>query len=182
MSNPKPIGFASLSPEQLEEVKKKLSESMKEKYKRGELTGKAFKSEDEIARRKRISESMKLRGAGGYRKGSGRGKKGWYKGFFCDSTYELAYVIYCLDHDISIKRNTEKRSYVYQGVERNYIPDFIVNGVLVEIKGYNTDQWKAKMRDNPDVQVYYENDLKDVFSYVKSKYGKNFDQLYEERK
>lgn len=27
---------------------------------------------------------------GGYRKGSGRGKKGRYKGYWCDSSWELA--------------------------------------------------------------------------------------------
>ena len=37
---------------------------------------------------------------GGKRHGSGRGKKGWYKGYYCDSTWELAWVIYQLDHGV----------------------------------------------------------------------------------
>ena len=55
-------------------------------------------------------------GLGGYVQGSGRGKKGWYKGFFCDSSWELAYVVYCLDHKINITRNTKKTKYVWDNV------------------------------------------------------------------
>lgn len=129
--------------------------------------------------KKRLSEVAKERKLGGYVRGSGRGKKGWYKGFFCDSSWELAYVVYCLDHNIDIKRNTEKRKYVCQGVVKNYIPDFIVEGTLTEVKGYKTEQWLAKMAANPDVRVLYEQDLVPVIEYVKNKYGKDFINLYE---
>lgn len=129
--------------------------------------------------KQRLSEVAKERKLGGYVQGSGRGKKGWYKGFFCDSSWELAYVVYCLDHNIDIKRNTEKRKYSWNGVVKNYIPDFIVQGVLTEIKGYKTEQWLAKLEANPDVKVLYEKDLEPVLAYVKSKYGKDFISLYE---
>ena len=129
--------------------------------------------------KKRLSEVAKERKLGGYVRGSGRGKKGWYKGFFCDSSWELAYVVYCLDHNIDIKRNAEKRKYIWQGVVKNYIPDFIVDGTLTEVKGYKTEQWLAKMAANPDVQVLYEQDLVPVIEYVKNKYGKDFINLYE---
>ena len=71
-------------------------------------SGRAATPEAEQIRKNKIKEKAKLNN-GGYRQGSGRGKKGWYKGFFCDSSWELAYVIYCLDHNIDIKRNTNKR-------------------------------------------------------------------------
>jgi hypothetical protein len=132
----------------------------------------------ELERRRKISEKCKGK-TGGYRQGSGRGKKGWYKGFFCDSSYELAYVIYCIDHGIPIVRNTEYRTYVHNGEIKNYLPDFIVNRKLVEIKGYRTDQWEAKLNSNPDITVLYENDLIYIFEYVKSVYGKGFIKLYE---
>jgi hypothetical protein len=80
---------------------------LSEKYKLGELT--AHRTPHTEQSKQRLSEVAKERKLGGYVKGSGRGKKGWYKGFFCDSSYELAYLIYCLDHQINIKRNTEKR-------------------------------------------------------------------------
>ena len=41
--------------------------------------------------KRKISETMKNNyNAGGLRHGSGRGHKGWYKNYFCDSTYELS--------------------------------------------------------------------------------------------
>lgn len=141
-------------------------------------SGVARTPEAEIERKRKISESAKLKN-GGYRYGSGRGKKGWYKGFFCDSSYELAYLIYCLDHKIDIKRNTEKRKYEWQGTIKNYIPDFIVQGELLEIKGYKSDQWEAKLASNPDIKVLYSNDLVEVFEYVNKVYGKDFIKLYE---
>lgn len=129
--------------------------------------------------KKRLSEVAKERKLGGYVQGSGRGKKGWYKGFFCDSSWELAYVIYCLEHNIDIKRNTEKRKYNWNGETKNYIPDFVVQGTITEVKGYKTEQWLAKLESNPDVIVLYEKDLQPILDYVKSKYGKDFISLYE---
>lgn len=144
----------------------------------GKSTGKAKTPEAEAERIRKISETAKLTN-GGYRQGSGRGKKGTYKGFFCDSSYELAYVIYCLDHGIDIQRNLAARTYEWEGSVKKYIPDFIVNGEFVEIKGYSSPQWEAKLKANPDVKVLYEKDLQDVFNYVHDKYGKDFIRLYE---
>ena len=77
------------------------------------------------------------------------------------------------------KRNTEKRKYEYQGTIKNYIPDFIVQGEFVEIKGYKSDQWEAKLKSNPDIKILYGKDLKEVFEYVNKVYGKDFIRLYE---
>ena len=61
-----------------------------------------------------------------------------------------------------------------------YIPDFVVEGRVVEIKGYRSSQWEAKLAHNPDVEVLYKNELTPVLDYVTSKYGDNFhDVLYE---
>lgn len=119
---------------------------------------------------------------GGKRRGSGRGKKGWYKGIFCDSTWELAFVIYCLDNDISIKRNKEFRTYIYKGKEHKYYPDFIINDKDVyEIKGYSTDQWQAKKAQNPDVIVIGKKEISKYLDYCIKKYGIEFwNTLYEE--
>lgn len=125
-----------------------------------------------------MSLIAKNKNLGGYVKGSGRGKKGWYKNFFCDSSWELAYIIYCLDHNIKIERNVEKRKYEWNGKTKNYIPDFVVNGKLVEVKGFKTPQWIAKQKANPDIEVLYEPDLKPILNYVIDKYGKDYIKLY----
>lgn len=128
--------------------------------------------------KQKLSVIAKERGFGGYVKGLGCGKKGWYKGIFCDSSWELAYVIYCLDFNLNIVRNTEKRKYIWKGLHKNYIPDFIVNGVLIEIKGWSTPVWEAKLQCNPDIKVLYKKDLEYVFKYVINKYGRDFITLY----
>lgn len=86
--------------------------------------------------KKRISETSKRNGlSGGYRKGSGIGKSGWYQGIWCDSSWELAYVIWCKANGKCIVKNTETFKYEFKGKVRKYLPDFIVDGQLVEIKG-----------------------------------------------
>jgi len=147
---------------------------------KGSTTGKAGSPEKEILRKQRISASMKKNDkCGGKRHASGRGKKGWYKGFFCDSSYELAYVIFCLEHNKKIERCTQSLPYFWEGTPRNYLPDFIVDGKIVEIKGYKSPQWNAKQNAYPNISVLYQKDLKDVFEYVQNKYGKDYIRLYE---
>lgn len=129
--------------------------------------------------KKHLSNIAKRRKLGGYVRGSGRGKKGWYKGFFCDSSWELAFVVYHLDHNIPISRNTEKIKYEWNGKIKTYIPDFIINhSQLIEIKGYKSPQWEAKQLAAPHVKTLYQKDLSDIFEYVIAKYGKNFVSLY----
>ena len=129
----------------------------------------------------KISNVAKKRKLGGYVKGSGRGKKGWYKGFFCDSSWELAYVIYCLEHSIAIQRSNQRRNYSWKNKNRIYIPDFVVGSKTVEIKGYKTPQWLAKLNANKDIEVLYKEEMKPILEYVINKYGKSFISLYENR-
>ena len=132
----------------------------------------------------KISNKMLGNQNGRLAKGCGRGKKGWYKGFFCDSTYELAYVIYCLDHNIDIKRNTEYFTYEYKGKQHRYYPDFIVNGELIEIKGYHSDLVDIKLKSvNKPIKILYYDNMKYIFDYIYEKYGykiyKTKNNLYE---
>jgi hypothetical protein len=160
------------------------SEETKEKI-RAALAGKprtprTISPEREAIRREKIRQSALNRKLGGYQEGSGRGKKGRYKGYWCDSSYELAWVIYQLDHGVSFTRNTKKFPYEFEGKTCHWIPDFILaDGSYVEIKGYETDQSRAKLKDfiHPIV-LLKEKDLHDVFSYVKDKYGSDFISLY----
>ena len=59
---------------------------------------------------------------GGYRKGSGRGKKGRYKGYWCDSSFKF-------------ERNSESFKYNFQGKDHKYYPDFKIDDTFFEIKG-----------------------------------------------
>ena len=117
--------------------------------------------------------------SGGYRKGSGVGKSGWYKGYWCDSSYELVWVIYQIDHNIPFTRNKQGYDYVWNGKTHKYFPDFVQNGAIIEIKGFVNDQTKEKLKSVPNLLVLFKEDLEKEIAYVQAKYGKNFIELYE---
>lgn len=120
---------------------------------------------------------------GGYRPGSGRAKTGYYKGIYCGSTYELAWVIYQIDHNIPFTRFDGCLE--FEG--RKYFPDFLQDGNIVEIKGYES-QDSVEMKNNIARQNGYEvivlrkEDLQKEFQWVKSNYSSDFKTLYDEYK
>jgi hypothetical protein len=118
---------------------------------------------------------------GGYRKGSGRGKHGWYQNFYLDSNYELAYLIYCLDHNINIERNKTSFTYLDEtNQERKYYPDFRVNGKLTEIKGFYVKDLNAKINSVTEpIDVLFPKDLTQIFEYVENKTNLKINQLYQ---
>lgn len=78
---------------------------------------------------------------GGYREGSGRSNSGYYKGIYCGSTYELVWVIYRLDHNLSVTRFSGFIPYD----NKKYFPDFIDGNIIYEMKGYHTEAVDAKI-------------------------------------
>lgn len=117
---------------------------------------------------------------GGYRRGAGRSKSGWYKGIWCDSTYELVYLIYCIDHNIPIKRCEKRFEYMFNGKQHFYHPDFIVNDhEIIEIKGRIDERFEAKKRSCRDVTILFKEDLKRHFEYVNVNYTTKHVDLYE---
>lgn len=120
--------------------------------------------------------------SGGYRRGSGIGKKGWYKNYWCDSSWEHAFVIYNLEHNILFKRNKKYYEYIYDNKKHKYFPDYeMCDGSLVEIKGYETkkDLIKYKSVGGIKIKIFYKKDMLDILNYTIVKYGKNFISLYE---
>jgi hypothetical protein len=157
-----------------------------DEYKKNNLfIGRYIDEKKEENRRLNISNSCKKnKKSGGLRKGSGRGKKGTYKGYWCDSSYELAWVIYNLDNNIIFKRNTKKFKYLNNDIEEKfYIPDFIIDNVYYEIKGYKNSNLEYKIKYFPyELKVLFYKDIKHIIDYVIDKYGKNFISLYEDKK
>jgi len=129
---------------------------------------------------KKSSIRAKNRNFGGYTKGGGRGKSGYYKGYWCDSTYELAWVIYHIENNISFIRNTQRFRYIHNNEEKFYIPDFIIDDVYFELKGYRDDKVDSKIQYFPfKIKLLFRKDMNNIFEYVTNKYGKNFFYLYE---
>jgi hypothetical protein len=161
------------------EIKEKLSTVLKEVM----PTVKILPEKNQERIRKIKKTAAERHSIGGLRHGSGRGKQGWYKGYWCDSSWELAYVIWCLEHNIKLQRNKEAFEYVYNNQIRKYYPDFILeDGTYVEIKGYYTKQTEEKINafpKNRTLLLLDKHNIKDYLEYVVDKYGKDFYNLYE---
>lgn len=122
----------------------------------------------------RVHLSNVLRGkTGGYHIGSGKGIKGYYKGIYCSSSWELAFVIYHIEHCLNIKQCAEVRTYEFNGKCHKYHPDFVTDVGIFEIKGIKLDdKTRAKLAANPDVILIDRNSIWDPYlSYVVNKYG-----------
>lgn len=134
----------------------------------------------------RITENRKyhkncyLKIAGGYRMNSGNGKWGWYKGYWCQSSYELVFVIYHLDHKIEFERNKEGFEYKYNNKKYKFFPDFKIGKQFIEVKGYKDKKCEEKIKQFPhNLKVLFLKDMVDMFIYVESMYGKDFIKFYE---
>lgn len=132
---------------------------------------------------KKYHQKCWLKISGGFKEGSSRGKSGWYKGFWCDSSWELAWVIYNLEHDIKFERNKQGFEYLFENKKSLFYPDFIMDGWYIEIKNFNSKRLEAKLKNFPHfIKTLYEKDLKKEFEYVILKYGKDYIKLYEQKK
>lgn len=131
--------------------------------------------------REKLSEAAKRNGLGGYRPGIGRGRRGRYKGIWCDSSWELAYVIFNLDHKVEFRRNKKAFVYRFDGKESRFYPDFVLSDdTYVEIKGYWSDRFNAKVCQFPGkILIICRDEMTPYLKYVEYKYGKNFTYLYE---
>ena len=113
----------------------------------------------------------------------GKGKRGYYQGYYCQSSWELAYVIYCLEHNINIIRNKKSFSYILDGIKRSYFPDFYLvdENKYIEIKGYYDNKTKEKEKQFPKNEILVvikQKEMQPILNYVINKYGKDFTKLY----
>ena len=118
---------------------------------------------------------------GGYRSRSGRGIRGWYEGYWCDSSWELAFVIYNLENGVKFERNYQGFEYEFEGVKSKFFPDFIMeDGSYLEIKGWLDARNKAKISQfDGRLKVLGKTEMEMYLNYAVKKYGKNFIEKYE---
>lgn len=121
-----------------------------------------------------------------------RNKKYCFDNYFFDSSWELALWIYAKDHNELIIREPLQLSFIFNGKEHFYTPDFEYNNSLVEIKGsqfldptygfknpYNKNvnglyQAKYNCIVQNNVKVWSYADIKPYLLYIKNTYGKNY--------
>ena len=92
----------------------------------------------------------------------------------------MAFLIYYKDHNIDVKRCKEVRHYILDGKQYNYFPDFVIDGVIYEIKGIKDELSDAKKRYNQDIVFLYRKDMEKYIQYAKNKYG-DFIDLYDKK-
>ena len=111
-----------------------------------------------------------------------------YNNIMFDSSYELVFYIYAIEHGSSIVREPFRLECVTDdGVKHYYFPDFICDGVLIEIKGEhlldenkklkkcykNQDQYildaKQKCIEDNNVMILSRNDIDFAFEYFNKK-------------
>lgn len=135
-----------------------------------------------------VSEKTKLlwktnKRIGGYRKNAGRGKRGYYKGLYCMSSWELAWVVYQLEHGKAVQQCTERFEYEMNGEIHHYTPDFKIDETYFEIKNWHRPDTDFKIRSFPKEKhlVLIEGKSNQTFiKYAEEKYGKEFwNVLYE---
>jgi hypothetical protein len=109
---------------------------------------------------------------------TGRGKKGYYKGDFFMSSWELAFIIYCEENNKKIERNWEPFDYLDKnGNKRKYIPDFIdldFKNKYYEVKGYEPNFYLKTINFQCELEIYDKKKMKPILEEIKKKYGNDF--------
>ena len=131
-------------------------------------------------------EAVKQKGGNHNSKGiNGRCRYGTYHDIECDSSYELAFVIYCLDHGISIIRNHDYFEYGIENSKHNYFPDFKLGDTYIEIKGYIDNIAIEKYNQVPldkYIILIYGDMMNRFLDYCIDTYGNDFVKMYDENK
>lgn len=155
--------------------KETISKSLK-----GKSSGKASTPEKELERKQKISNSMKGNKNWMFNKHHGNAKQGWYHNIHCDSTWELAFLVYYIEHNLNIKRCDKQFDFYWENEIHKYIPDFITDEGIIEIKGRKNIKSVEKEKQFPNIKVIDQNLIKPYLEYVINKYGEEFwKQLYE---
>jgi len=169
-------GLTQETDDRVARVTRRLQRTMKEKAENGELRG-CF-SKEYFGSNEHLKNSAK---GGGYHKNLGRGRQGSYKGIWCDSSWELAFVVYHLEHGIPFERNWKKFKYIFDGVTHTYIPDFVYpDGTYIEVKGYFDKRSQEKLKQfRGKISLLQHKDMENMLYYTTLKYGKDFIHLYD---
>ena len=164
---------------------KGINSQLKEKIKKshiGKSSGKCKDPQKELERKQKISNSMKGNKNWMFNKKHGNAKQGWYNKIHCDSTWELAFLVYYVEHNLNIKRCDIKYNFNWEDSIHKYIPDFITDEGIIEIKGRKSKKSLEKEKQFPNVKVIDEYLIKPYLDYVINKYGEEFWKILYENK
>lgn len=106
------------------------------------------------------------------------------------SSWELAFYIYCVDNGFEITRKVDKIPYSFNDITYNYVPDFKVNGQIVEIKNpclyskllQEGTQDNAKYHKMLEYNVKIITDCTKYLKYINTIYGENYLENFRRNK
>lgn len=144
---------------------------------------------DEI--KQKISSSVKctlnkldFRPTKSWKNKSGNSNSKFYTGYFnkiyCESSYELIFLIYCFDNNIKVERCPFKFSYTYDNKKHLYFPDFYLPeyDMIIELKGknqyYKKDVVKLKaesVKDHSYLIIWDEDITNKYIPWILNRYG-----------
>jgi TPP-dependent 2-oxoacid decarboxylase len=125
-----------------------------------------------------------LKAGGGYRENANKQYGGYYKGQWCDSRWELAFLIYHLDKGYNIEKCTEYFEYSYDNKSHKYYPDFKIDHVYYEIKGRWRQNLQQKLQSVKDrgfeINVVMRKEIEPYLDYCFKTYNvEQLDELYD---
>lgn len=157
---------------------------MKTKYGSGRFCFKACSSSraHSAETRKRISNSVSAAIESVHRSTrAGNAHHGWCGDIPYDSAFELSFILYNLYNKKDIKRCKEFFNYEFEGKQRRYFPDFVIDGQIYEVKGQFTEQDAAKLSQNPQVKLVPLSFIHDTMRFCERRYGKKFWELFQDK-
>jgi len=113
-----------------------------------------------------------------------KSRQGYYKGIWCDSTYEMVWAAYNLEHGVEFARCQRRVPYTFEGEEHMYCPDFEKeSGEVVEVKGYETDLTDTKHQAARDaginLTVIKKEDMTEMFEWFMDLFQVPMNRLHE---
>ena len=67
---------------------------------------------------------------------------------------------------MNVKRCDIKYTYIFNNEKHIYIPDFITDEGIIEVKGRFDAKAKEKMKQFPNIIIYDKNKMKPILEYV----------------
>ena len=110
--------------------------------------------------------------------------KGIYHGIKCDSKWELAFLIFCIDHNEPIQRCKQIFEYKVDGKTHKYHPDFQIKNTIIEIKGKYRKNLKYKLESVQKagfcIKLIDKKKIKPYLEYCYKKYKtERLEKLYD---
>lgn len=121
-----------------------------------------------------------------HRENNTYGKFGYYQGIYCASSWELAFLIYNKDLGKDIQRCELTFTYFMDDQQHTYFPDFIMDNIIYEVKGYEKEDVQLKTQAVLDasykIDVIRKKEIMPIIKQLKKKYNvKDITTLYDQK-